>query len=210
VAFSPDGKTLAVGGDAPDKTGVVTLWNVAARKPRTTLRGHPESVRSLAFSPDGKTLATGSADRTVKLWTVVTGKELATLRGHSGPVLCVVFDPSGRSLVTACQHGRVKCWEVASGKERTSINFGGGEMVALSPDRKWLAVAAAREVKVWDVATGKLWLTLEEESVVYGLAYSADGGTLATGSGEMGAVRLWDVARRSLRATLIPPTRREC
>jgi WD40 repeat protein len=210
VAFSPDGKTLAVGGAASDKTAVVALWNVATRTMQTTLRGHRESVRCVVFSPDGKTLATASADRTVKLWAVATGKELATFRGHGGPVLCVAFDPTCHSLLTVCQHGMVKRWEIATRKERTSLTCDGGEVVALSPDRKRLATAAEREVKVWDLTTGKRWLTLEEESVVYALTFSADGKTLATGSGEMGAIRLWDVAHRCLRTTLMRPTRREC
>ena len=54
VAFSPDGKTLAMG--SWDNT--VRLWDTAGRKPLgEPLRGHEDAVRSVAFSPDGKTLA---------------------------------------------------------------------------------------------------------------------------------------------------------
>ena len=39
----------------------------SARAP-LTLRGHTESVESVAWSPDGKQLATGSGDKTAKVW----------------------------------------------------------------------------------------------------------------------------------------------
>ena len=38
-----------------------------------TLKGHTNSILSLAYSPDGKRLASGSADHTIKLWDVEKG-----------------------------------------------------------------------------------------------------------------------------------------
>jgi len=65
VAFSPDGKTLAVGC----WDGLVRLYNVESGKETAVLKGHTSRVWGLAISPDG-VLATGSADNTVRLWKV--------------------------------------------------------------------------------------------------------------------------------------------
>jgi WD40 repeat protein len=65
VAFSPDGRVLAVAlGRA------VQLWDVTTAKRLALLEGHKGKVTSLAFSPGGTRLASGSYDRTVRLWDV--------------------------------------------------------------------------------------------------------------------------------------------
>jgi WD40 repeat protein len=64
VAFAPDGRVLASGGD----DGVVRLWEVHSGQERIALEWHLDSVCSVAFAPDGLTLASGSFDGTIKLW----------------------------------------------------------------------------------------------------------------------------------------------
>src|SRR5262249_42012947 len=68
VAFSPDGKTLALGGGLAGQPGEIQLWDVATGKEQATLKGHTDGVNCVAFSPDGKTLASasGSFDGKIK------------------------------------------------------------------------------------------------------------------------------------------------
>ena len=107
------GKTLA--SASGDKT--VRLWDLATNKERATLKGHTESVISVAFSPDGKILASASHDKTVKLWDVATGKERVTLKGTQA----VAFSPDGRMLASAGGSivnapGELKVWDIATGE----------------------------------------------------------------------------------------------
>jgi WD40 repeat protein len=75
VAFSPDGKTLAVG----DYGGMIRLWNVAAGRLLMTIPAHPggtpgvamSPVTGLAFRGDGRVLASCSAGE-IRLWYAAT------------------------------------------------------------------------------------------------------------------------------------------
>ena len=64
VAFSPDSRTLATGGN--DTT--IKLWNLASLQQTATLRGHSGPVDGLAFSQDGTLLVSASGDGTARLW----------------------------------------------------------------------------------------------------------------------------------------------
>ena len=63
VAYSPDGKTLAVADGPLDTPGTVTLWDVATRKVKATLDGHERGVATVVFSPDGTTARLGRLGR---------------------------------------------------------------------------------------------------------------------------------------------------
>jgi WD40 repeat protein len=93
IAFSPDGRTLAASallsepparpGEAPRRTPVVQLWDVAAARERAVLQAHSASVpfhgvSFITFSADGRTVAAGASGvypSEVTLWDVATGQQ---------------------------------------------------------------------------------------------------------------------------------------
>jgi WD40 repeat protein len=100
IAFSPDGKALAAGGES----GIIYLCELATGKIRTELRSDGHAILSLAFSPDGTRLAAGLAGSPrVDLWHLKSGKRLAPmdLPSDSQSVGDLVFSPDQRTLAAA-------------------------------------------------------------------------------------------------------------
>jgi WD40 repeat protein len=116
AVFSPDGKTLYLGGrDEKD----VKLWDTTSRKVRGTLPHR--SVSAVALTPDGRFLATAAGE--IRVWDVAAGGDpVATMRGHTGLIQAVALTPDGKTAVTGSADGLIKVWDTATGGERYSID----------------------------------------------------------------------------------------
>lgn len=203
LAFSPDGKLGASGGD----DGELKLWDVVARKLRHAFVGHTGTVRGVAFSPDGRLVASGGDDRMVRLWSVPDGRLVSTFAGHTATVERVSFSPDGSLLASASDDQAVRLWEVAGGLRREVLE-GHTAMVlgmAWSPDGKILASSANDSlVKLWDVARAQKIRTLKPEMEARAVAFFPDGRRLAS-AGRDGLVCLWSYPTWDLEQRLGGP-----
>jgi RNA polymerase sigma factor (sigma-70 family) len=198
LAFSPDGKTLA----STSLQGKVRLWNLETGQVRRTIEILDTNVMSVAFSPDGKTVAAGGMARDAKLkkgevtlWDVDTGNAKHSLTGHV-QVWAIAFAPDGKTV--AASGSGVKLWDVDSGELKHALGKAMGMDIAFAPHGRTLAMAQVLgddkgDVTLWDTRTGKLKQTLEgHDNMVYAVAFSRDGRTLASGSRDQ-TIKLWRV-----------------
>jgi RNA polymerase sigma factor (sigma-70 family) len=194
VAWSPDGKTLAVrefyepffplhfgrGG------GAIKLWDVAKGQVRQTLaesteKGFKEaSFGAVVFSADGKTIAAEVSEwkevirrdggreiqlqAVVKIWDAKTLALKHTLKGDS-QMACVAFSPNSKLIVAG------------------------------DPSQK--------KITLWNAETGALERTVQTgESQPWSLAFSPDGKALVVGGQNADEVQLWDTQTWKLKHVL--------
>jgi WD40 repeat protein len=141
LAFSPDGKALALG----DQAGAVKLLDPVTGKPGATLEGGRDSVGSLAWTADGKSLAASFGGPpqqvVVRVWNVAARQREAELAGFGAAVSALVFSPDGRSLASSEDGtGRLIVWAPATEKKRAEVRIRGYRGAAFTADNRTLTV----------------------------------------------------------------------
>ena len=109
LAFSPDGRRLAVAGSwsglwLVDLAGSGQLSEFGRRR--------SAAVKAVAFSGDGRALACGWGDGVIQLYEVATGLLRREFRGHRGEVQSLAFSPWGQALASGAEDATVLVWDV--------------------------------------------------------------------------------------------------
>ncbi len=203
VAFTPDGRRLAVGG-----VSGATLWDVSTpRRPRklTSLSGITGPVYDLSWSPDGREVAAATTVGALR-WSVDADGSTTALTSNSTTVIkAVAYSPGGQYLATGTETGAVQLWIRTPGEPDTPAGTvtmpratDGILDLQFDPSSTRLAVGSqANECTLLDVTQPeKPSATMHLggfTSYVNSVAFRNNGTAVAAGSSD-NSVRLFDLS----------------
>ncbi len=211
VAFSSDGRTLAVGTTLLVGRGriVIRLLDVRTGKQISEVMVQSdtpggERLSSMVISPDGRTLAAGITDGSIRLLETATGNELRVISWPElkqpneqhlyspGPIMA--FSADGKALVTGGNDCRFTRWDLKTGKELPPLENQPKHAGSLSfsRDGKCLAIHDGRSIHLWNPSTGKrLHRFQRHEGAIWAVSFSLNGRIIAT-TGDDHTIRIWN------------------
>jgi WD40 repeat protein len=216
VAFSPDSKWLAVGGD----NRKVVLYNTDSG-----LERHYEpitfrySVSSLAFSPDGRYLVIGCDGCLIVVLDLANDCEACRIReSHNEWTRSLAFTSNGTLFASGGDDGAVELWNAVTGQLKEKLSWPHADngvqafefsRVAFSKDGRYVAGAAMIQrtsesiIAVWNADSGELWQYIKQlqrsasvdyASMIRSVAFSDDTHWLVTGDSDC-TLSFWDLER---------------
>ncbi|KAL8885397.1 MAG: hypothetical protein Q9215_006747 [Flavoplaca cf. flavocitrina] len=179
LAFSSDGKQLAIGGSGDS---VIRIWDPKTKALRHKFE-HAQSVSAVTFSLDGARLASLANwqvldnNMTARLWDISTENLLYESDGFRNPDGLLAISPNNK-YITHCYHTEsVSVYDLES-KERQ--NFGTGTPyvadLAFSGDSQYVAFTHSTETGLYDINNLQQVAVFPAERLYYGsMSLSADG-----------------------------------
>lgn len=174
MAVSPDGTTLAIGGEN-SSIWLMGFWD-KEQAWVTLLDAHKTPVTTLAWSPDGTHLLSGEQNGHLILWDVEQAKKGETaissslLEGHRAPVMGVGFTENENVAISSSLDGTVRLWDVGGeielAQELSTIQGNGAPLtnLSVSHDRHLSAsVGTDGTLSIWSIDNAAIDVLLDSK-----------------------------------------------
>jgi len=158
IAYSPDGKLMAVAGGTPGSLGEVRLFAAADGTLVKDLVSMPDVAFGVAFSPDGTKLAACGADRSIRIFDVASGAEELLIEDHADWVVSIAYNHDGTRLVSASRDKTSKVFDTKTGDAQTTYPGHGQPVFAAVFNADGTQVysgGADNKIHIWNPADGK-------------------------------------------------------
>ena len=208
MAFSPDGRMLAVASDDSQ----LSLWDPAGGQKLRAWYPHAGLIESIVFTRDGATIVTGGHDGCVKMWRLADGARTKILDVKEGDLrrktAQAAISPDGRRLFVV--HGvysdHLSIWPIEAGETKpTPVACTGlvwAPEYSLAGDV--VLVKSKNDSFLVDGRTGAIVCRPRFESdQIVDVTVAPDGKRILGGT-DNGEVRVWELPANGSAESLMP------
>jgi WD40 repeat protein len=200
VAFSPDGKSVAITSSSFGDT--LQLFDIDSGIARWKHWGQGAGFLEASFSADGSLLCVANSVLKATILDAGDGHVVMRrrIRGAVESAGGAVISPAGTRLTTVGNRN-VRVYDVRSGAERLRFRLTAySGCLRYSPDGTRIATFAKDGIHVWDAASGQLQDTLHVPAKTNQMQFGGCSHVLVTAGSDDSIIRAWDVASGTLTA----------
>lgn len=193
LAYSADGRTLALGGAKSLRVIDTTTWE----EKQLDSSAHSSGVFGLSFSPNGQRLASAGG-LAVCIHDLTTGERLHQFQCHFPLASGVYFIDHGKKLITSGYDKLLKVHDAETGALLHTLTGHTGMILTmrLSPSGRLLATGCDDgTIRLWDLNTLKMRTTFSTRSDgIVGLTFTPDEQRVISGGSDE-TIRIWNLVK---------------
>jgi WD40 repeat protein len=192
LALSREGTVVAAALAGRKEQRAVIVWDAGSRKELFRLTQHGVA---LAVSPAGNLLASADGGGRITVCKVPEGTQMAAFETGRVTIHCLAFSLDGKRLAVGDSARAITVWDLEA---RLPITYCQGShqevhALAFNPDGALLASGGQGPAHLWDVASGRLLLSLRSTGLTTALAFAPDGRRVVVGSKTPARVTVWEL-----------------
>ena len=194
VAFSPDGKSLAITSEGSILIGAITR-NGSHTKHEGNLRSLRQSngFKRAVFSTDGKLIA-GVGENSVRVWEFATGEIHNQTPGYDARMFEAGFSADGRLGILRSDGNTLTVFDVSTLRTLRKLPCRDDGQISVSSTGEFVATSSGQWdglARLWNLKTSKALDLKGHDSVILAIGFSPNTQYLVTAGGDSVA-RVWE------------------